>query len=331
MALSSLLPILLAGLAGAEAQPQTMVLSHRGSTREWPANTYQALEAALGEGFPGFEIDVRFTKEGEPVLSHDDNLRAATECRGKLKATLLAQLQRCLVTRSPFLPEKRIGGKKAKFPSHIPTLAGVLTPLLPDPRVQAIVLDLKTCLGSSHIARLKEIIPSEPALRQKIIFITLHEADAQDLRDAFKDVRIALESDDTVSGLIDDFAQGADFWTGHEPYDTLSLSFGSIDKPTLRLVKLAKLENQTPARRFDALYRCNLAAPEGGRKKLLVWTVNNRAGIRRVAHYRPDYVLTDLTHKKFREALDRARPEARAYPPIACPASVPARIGASRE
>lgn len=290
------------------ASPQ--ILAHRGYAGTWPANTLEAFADAVGQGFPGFEMDVRFTLDEVPVVSHDDRLHPATNCRTLRVASVMAwQLGHCTVLYSPLLPERRLGARRAARSAALPTVEAVLGRFLGQERVRHIVLDLKTRVGPSRIEALAKALPCRAAgcgpLLDKLTFITLHEEDALRLHEAFPEAHVALESDRTVSGLIDDFAKGADLWLPGRPYDTLSLSLGSIDNPGLRLVKLVRLENQWPGRRFDRLYRCNLAASKPNR--LLVWTVNNPRGIRRVARYRPDLVLTDLRFDRFERILAESR------------------------
>lgn len=306
----SLAALALAVALPARAGDAPQILSHRGYAGTWPANTIDAFADAVEQGFPGFEMDVRFTLDHVPVVSHDDRLHAATDCRPLRVASVMAwQLDRCTVLYSPLLPERRLGAKRSARSAALPTVKAVLARFLGQERVRHIVLDLKTRVGPLQIDALANALPCRPAHcgahLDKLTFITLHEEDAQKLDEAFPQAHVALESDRTVSGLIDDFAKGADLWRRRRPYDTLSLSLGSIDNPALRLVKLARLENQSPGRRFDRLYRCNITASNPNR--LLVWTVNNRRGIRRVARYRPDLVLTDLRFDRFAEILAASR------------------------
>jgi glycerophosphoryl diester phosphodiesterase len=315
----SLAALALAAALPAQAGDAPQILSHRGYADTWPANTLEAFADAVGQGFPGFEMDVRFTLDPVAVVSHDDRLHPATDCGPLRVSSVMAwQLERCTVLYSPLLPERRLGATRAARSAALPTVRAVLERFLGDDRVGHIVLDLKTRVESSHIEALVKALPCRPsdcgALLDKLTFITLHEEDARKLHEAFPTAHVALESDRTVSGLIDYYAEGADLWASDRPYDTLSLSFGSIDNPALRLVKLVRLENQRPGRRFDRLYRCNVAASKPNR--LLVWTVNNRRGIRRVARYRPALVLTDLRFDRFMRKLAASRrlPEKRHGP-----------------
>lgn len=50
------------------------IFAHRGSSLIWPENTMLAFDNADNAGATGFETDLRLSKDGEIVLSHDDNL-----------------------------------------------------------------------------------------------------------------------------------------------------------------------------------------------------------------------------------------------------------------
>jgi glycerophosphoryl diester phosphodiesterase len=57
-------------------RPRLLVLGHRGDARVAPENSIEALIAALAvPGCDGVEFDVRASRDGTPVLSHDPTLR----------------------------------------------------------------------------------------------------------------------------------------------------------------------------------------------------------------------------------------------------------------
>ena len=49
--------------------------AHRGANRDLPENTMYAIEHMVERGVKGIEIDVRLTKDGEVMLSHDTNVK----------------------------------------------------------------------------------------------------------------------------------------------------------------------------------------------------------------------------------------------------------------
>jgi glycerophosphoryl diester phosphodiesterase len=62
----------------------TLVIAHRGASAEKPENTLAAFRRALGLGADGIELDVQVTRDGVPVVFHDDALRRLTNRPGRL-------------------------------------------------------------------------------------------------------------------------------------------------------------------------------------------------------------------------------------------------------
>lgn len=54
------------------------IVAHRGASRAAPENTLAAIRAAAVEGADGVELDVRLTRDAEPVLIHDPDLLRTT-------------------------------------------------------------------------------------------------------------------------------------------------------------------------------------------------------------------------------------------------------------
>lgn len=50
------------------------VYAHRGARVHAPENTLKAFERALADGADGIELDVRMTRDGDLVISHDDEI-----------------------------------------------------------------------------------------------------------------------------------------------------------------------------------------------------------------------------------------------------------------
>jgi glycerophosphoryl diester phosphodiesterase len=62
-----------------EARP---VIAHRGASGQYPENTMLAFTRALAQGADAFELDVRVTADGVPVVLHDATLDRTTNRRG---------------------------------------------------------------------------------------------------------------------------------------------------------------------------------------------------------------------------------------------------------
>ncbi len=51
-----------------------LVIAHRGASTDFPENTLLAFEGAVAQGADGVELDIRRTRDGALVVSHDDTL-----------------------------------------------------------------------------------------------------------------------------------------------------------------------------------------------------------------------------------------------------------------
>jgi glycerophosphoryl diester phosphodiesterase len=93
------------------------IIGHRGACHYFPENTIVSLNGAVGMGAEMVEIDVQLTKDGIPVVFHDEELDRCTDGRGRLAMHTLAELKR-LDAGSWF--DKKFKGER------IPTLEEVL-------------------------------------------------------------------------------------------------------------------------------------------------------------------------------------------------------------
>lgn len=72
------------------AEPNLMIIGHRGNMVGGNENTIQAMRLAIEAGADGLETDIRITKPtsrhpyGVMILMHDDNLGRTTNCTGKI-------------------------------------------------------------------------------------------------------------------------------------------------------------------------------------------------------------------------------------------------------
>ena len=51
-----------------------LIIAHRGDSADHPENTRPAFAAALAAGVDGIELDVRLSRDGVPLICHDDTL-----------------------------------------------------------------------------------------------------------------------------------------------------------------------------------------------------------------------------------------------------------------
>lgn len=75
------------------AWPWPLWIAHRGAGSAAPENTLAALRAGARAGFRMVEFDVMLSRDGVPVLMHDDTLARTTDGQGAVSAHDLAALR----------------------------------------------------------------------------------------------------------------------------------------------------------------------------------------------------------------------------------------------
>ena len=70
-----------------------LLIAHRTAMGLCPENTIVGIEAAIGSGVDGVEIDVRVTRDGVPVLMHDASLDRTTGDARDVEAVTLGELR----------------------------------------------------------------------------------------------------------------------------------------------------------------------------------------------------------------------------------------------
>src|SRR5262245_32340017 len=76
------------------AVPRPIAIGHRGCAGEVPENTLESFARALADGAAVLESDVHLTRDGVPVLIHDDDVARTTDGAGPVRELALAELQR---------------------------------------------------------------------------------------------------------------------------------------------------------------------------------------------------------------------------------------------
>jgi glycerophosphoryl diester phosphodiesterase len=70
-----------------------LIIAHRGASAEKPENTLAAFRRALALEVDGIELDVHVTRDGVPVVFHDDRLYRLTGSRGRITGKTWAELR----------------------------------------------------------------------------------------------------------------------------------------------------------------------------------------------------------------------------------------------
>ena len=73
---------------------QVRIIAHRGNSAVLPENTMAAFRSAVIVGAHMVELDVRLSREGTPVVIHDDDLARTTTARGPVRALHVDQLRK---------------------------------------------------------------------------------------------------------------------------------------------------------------------------------------------------------------------------------------------
>lgn len=85
----------LASVAAMAQQAREVILfGHRGSRYEFEENTMAAFKTMHDKGINGFETDIRLTKDGELVISHDSSLDRLTPHQGKVEEMTRKQISK---------------------------------------------------------------------------------------------------------------------------------------------------------------------------------------------------------------------------------------------
>lgn len=69
------------------------IVAHRGASGYEPENTLRAVRRAIEIGVDAVEVDVRVSKDGVPVVIHDETVDRTTSGRGRVRELTLAELR----------------------------------------------------------------------------------------------------------------------------------------------------------------------------------------------------------------------------------------------
>ncbi|MEV3853786.1 glycerophosphodiester phosphodiesterase family protein [Streptomyces sp. NPDC050095] len=118
----------------------TYAMGHRGGPANAPENTLAALGIAADHGADWVETDVQFTKDGVPVIMHDDTVDRTTNGTGRVDQLTAAQIAQLTID----------GG------GRVPTLQQVLTSL--KPKTVRLLLEMKGPQTSAAVDKVLELV-----------------------------------------------------------------------------------------------------------------------------------------------------------------------------
>jgi glycerophosphoryl diester phosphodiesterase len=118
----------LAVLAAATPMPQ--IQAHRGGSfvdgrATYPEAMLPAFRAAAKAGFT-LEWDIQMTRDGVPIVMHDDTLDRTTVCTGPVAARTAADIVKHCPTDKLGSPDSALGSRSTRQRIPVPTLAQLL-------------------------------------------------------------------------------------------------------------------------------------------------------------------------------------------------------------
>lgn len=84
---------LLSRLFQSANSPLAILIGHRGLSAHFPENTIPAFAAALEKGASMIELDMRLSKDRQAVVIHDETVERTTNGKGMVKDLTLAEIQ----------------------------------------------------------------------------------------------------------------------------------------------------------------------------------------------------------------------------------------------
>jgi glycerophosphoryl diester phosphodiesterase len=87
-----------------ELSELSKILGHRGWSAKYPENTCLAFSKALGLGVAGIEFDVQLSKDGVPVIIHDETIDRTTNGTGRVSSFTTHELKKFNATANGQYP-----------------------------------------------------------------------------------------------------------------------------------------------------------------------------------------------------------------------------------
>lgn len=144
------------------------IIAHRGASGLAPENTLAAFQLALQQGADAFELDVRLTGDGVPVVLHDAALDRTTDRPGLLRDLTLAEL-RAVDAGACFTLDRGRTYPFRQADVRIPTLTEVLRGF---PEVPVLV-EIKEVSAQEAV---RQVLLEEKAVDRCVLASELHDA-----------------------------------------------------------------------------------------------------------------------------------------------------------
>lgn len=166
--------------------------AHRGFSGKYPENTMLAFEKALEEGCDGLEFDVHLTRDGIPVIIHDEKLDRTTDGTGFVRNYTYEELM-AFDASATF---KGVYGVQ-----RIPTLREYFE-LVKDRKDVVSNIELKTGVFEyPGIEKITIDLIDEFGLRSNIIFSSFNHFTIMRCKELAPDIKLAFLEESRIIGM----------------------------------------------------------------------------------------------------------------------------------
>ena len=174
----------------------TKVIAHRGASGYAPENTLEAFLLAIEQGADGIELDVQLSRDGIPVVIHDETIDRVTDRTGYVKDYTLQELKELTVLKDRFPQYSQ---------SKIPTLKEVLE-AVKSSGIQ-VNIELKTGIyWYPDIEKKVAGIVEETGMKEKIIYSSFNHYSVQRIKEIVPDAETAYLYSDVILN-VEDYAR----------------------------------------------------------------------------------------------------------------------------
>ena len=168
------------------------IWAHRGASGHAPENTLPAFELACKMGADGIELDVQLSKDGVPVVIHDERIDRVSDGTGWVKDYTLEELRKFNVNK--------------KFPAYgrvtIPSLSEVYD-LIKD---RDVVINLELKNSEIFYADLEEkvlMLAEEKGVEDRIIYSSFNHYSMRKMKQMKPEAKIAFLYSDGILDIAD--------------------------------------------------------------------------------------------------------------------------------
>lgn len=175
---------------------KTEVFAHRGASGYAPENTLAAFRLAMQQRGDGIELDVQLSRDGVPVVIHDETVDRVTDRKGFVRDYTREELQTMQV-----LPERYPDCADA----YIPTLQEVLE--LVRPSGMRVNIELKTGIfWYPEIEKKTAAVVAETGMQARVIYSSFNHYSVQRLMSWVPEAETAYLFSDVILD-VDRYAQ----------------------------------------------------------------------------------------------------------------------------